>query len=251
MRTSLLPGLLDAVARARRHGERDARLFTVGAVYLPGDDLPEERMVFAAVLAGDRPSYLAKPQPVDAWDAKGLAEGLVTRLSGRPASVRALAAKAPSHLHPRGAAAVHLDGEQIGVFGPLHPDVIDAVGTGADVVVVELDVARLFAIGRRAPHFAPIPRFPASTRDLAVLVPDAVPAGDVLAAVREAAGALAEEVQLFDRFTGAAIPAEHASLAFHVVYRATDRTLTDAEVDEQHTKVVAEVGRRFGAQLRQ
>jgi phenylalanyl-tRNA synthetase beta chain len=139
----------------------------------------------------------------------------------------------------------------VGVLGPLHPDVIEKVGTGGDVVVVELDVARLAEIGWTTPTFLPIPRFPASTRDLAVVVPDAVAAGDVEAAVREAAGALAEEVRLFDRFVGASIPIDHASLAFRVVYRAQDRTLTDTEVDQQHAKVVAEVGRRFGAQLRQ
>jgi phenylalanyl-tRNA synthetase beta chain len=256
MRTSLLPGLLETVARARRHGERDARLFTVGALYLPtrgrerGENLPEERLAFAAVLAGDRPAHLTRPEPIDAWDAKGLAEGLVTRFARRPASVRALA-PAPKHLHPRGAAAVYVQDAQVGVLGPLHPDVAEAMDTGADVVVVEIDVARLAEMGRATPRYAPIPRFPASTRDLALVVPDAVPAGDVEAAVREAAGALAEEVRLFDRFVGGNVPPEHASLAFHVVYRAEDRTLTDAEVDQQHARVVAEVGRRFGAHLRQ
>jgi phenylalanyl-tRNA synthetase beta chain len=260
MRTSLLPGLLEAVARARRHGERDARLFTVGAVYLPaarapqgrdpGVDLPEERMALAAVLAGDRPAYLSRSEPVDAWDAKGLAEGIVSRLACRSATVRALS-PAPKHLHPRGAAAVYVEDKQVGVLGPLHPDVAEATDTGADVVVVEIDLARLAEVGRGTPRYAPIPRFPASTRDLALVVPDAVPAGDVEVAVREAAGALAQEVRLFDRFVGGNVPPEHASLAFHVVYRAEDRTLTDAEVDEQHARVIAEVGRRFGAHLRQ
>ena len=68
--------------------------------------------------------------------------------------------------------------------------------------------------------------------------------------MREAAGELAEDVQLFDRFVGGAVPAGHASLAFHVVYRAPDRTLTDAEVDARHAQVVAEVDKRFGATLR-
>src|SRR5262249_52676033 len=129
MRTSLLPGLLEAVARARRHGERDARIFTVGAVYLAGKDLPEGRMSCAAVLAGDRPTSLARPEPVDAWDAKGLAEGLALRLARTSPAVRALS-PAPKHLHPRGAAAVYVGDEEVGVLGPLHPDVIDALGTG-------------------------------------------------------------------------------------------------------------------------
>jgi phenylalanyl-tRNA synthetase beta chain len=95
-----------------------------------------------------------------------------------------------------------------------------------------------------------LPRFPGSLRDLAITVKDEVPAGDVLAAIRAAAGELATEVRLFDRFTGGSIPQDHASLAFRVVYRRSDRTLTDAEVDAQHAKVEAAVRTQLGATLR-
>ena len=265
MRTSLLPGLLRTVERARRHGERDARLFTVGALFLassareqldevrrqPDDKLPDERIAFAAVLAGHRAAWLAKPQPVDVWDAKGVAEGLVQRLLRRDVTlVPAHGDERPRALHPRGAAWIEVDGKRVGALGPLHPDVADAFDVGDGVVVVELDLQALEAVGARPPQFAPLPRFPASARDLAVVVKDGVPAGDVEQAVRAAAGDLADEVGLFDRFTGGAVPAGHASLAVHVVYRAPDRTLTDAEVDQRHALVVAEVQKRFGAQLR-
>jgi phenylalanyl-tRNA synthetase beta chain len=254
MRTSLLPGLLDAVSGARRRGERDVRLFTLGPVFTAtGAGLPEERLLFAAILAGDRPSYLEKPKPIDVWDAKGIAEGMVRRLANLPADARRFAAdKRPARLHPRGAALLEVRGTPVGSFGLLHPDVADALGLdlGADVIVVEIDLELLGAFGRKAPAFAALPRFPASTRDLAVVVKDEVPAGDVEVAVRDAAGALAEEVRLFDRFVGGSVPTDHASLAFRVVYRRVDRTLTDVEVDAQHAKVVAEVQARFGATLR-
>jgi phenylalanyl-tRNA synthetase beta chain len=100
------------------------------------------------------------------------------------------------------------------------------------------------------PRFAPIPRFPASTRDVALVVHDDVPAGEVLDAVRVAAGALAEQISLFDRFAGGPVPKDHTSLAFRVIYRAEGRTLTDAEVDAQHAQVIAAVAQRFGATLR-
>ena len=139
----------------------------------------------------------------------------------------------------------------VGSVGPLHPDVLDRFDLGAGpVVVVEIDLATLAASAIATPRYAPIPRFPASTRDLALVVQDDVSAGEVLAAVRQAAGALAAEVSLFDRFVGGGIPEGHRSLAFHVVYRSDDHTLTDAEVDTEHAKAVAEVGRRFGATLR-
>jgi phenylalanyl-tRNA synthetase beta chain len=268
MRTSLLPGLLRAVAHARRHGERDARLFSVGTLFLasggakdgapaPGRTSPslDERLAFAAVLAGDRPAWLSKAQPGDVWDAKGLAEGLVARLVRRPASVhaahaRGAGAQPPRHLHPRGAAFVEVEGQRVGSIGPLHPDVLDAFELDDAVLVVEVDLGVLDAIGAREARFAILPRFPASARDLSVVVRDEVAAGEIESAVRDVAGGLAENVSIFDRFVGGAVPAGHASLALHVVYRAADRTLTDAEVDARHGQVVAEVEKRFGAQLR-
>lgn len=249
MRTSLLPGLLAAVKNARNHGVRDASLFVVGSVYLASktpDGLPEERLGLTALLAGDRPVHLGKPSPVDVFDATGLAVALVERLSGRkPEIVRAPA----PHLHPRGGAVVQVDGAVVGRLGPLHPDVLDAFEVGEHAVVVELD---LLALGEpRSPAFRALPRFPSSVRDVALVVHDDVLSGDVLGAIREAAGPLAEEVSLFDRFVGGSVPADHASLAFRVVYRAPDRTLTDAEVDAAHGKVVAAAQARFAATLRQ
>jgi phenylalanyl-tRNA synthetase beta chain len=253
MRTSLLPGLLRAVAHARRHGERDARLFTVGALFLAPKDgaLPVERPAFAAILAGNRPAWLTKPQAVDVWDAKGLVEGLVARMLRRDAAVRAVPGdERPRHLHPRGAAFVEVEGKRVGSLGPLHPDVLDAFELEEPALVVEVDLAALAAIGVRETRFALLPRFPASTRDIAVVVRDDIAGGDVERAVREVAGGLAENVRLFDRFVGGSVPAGHSSLALHVVYRAADRTLTDTEVDARHAQVVAEVEKRFGAQLR-
>jgi phenylalanyl-tRNA synthetase beta chain len=252
MRTSLLPGLFRAVAHARRHGEREARLFSVGPLFLPGEGaLPEERLAFAALVAGDRPAWLTRPQNVDVWDAKGIAEGITLRLVRREATLRPMAAgERPPVLHPRGAAWIEVAGKRVGSLGPLHPDVAEVFEVGEGIVLVEVDLQALDGVGVQVARFAPLPRFPASTRDLALVVRDDVPAGDVEHAARDAAGDLAEHVSLFDRFVGGNVPAGHASLAVHVVYRAADRTLTDVEVDARHAQVVAELEKRFGASLR-
>ena len=252
MRTTLLPGLLDAVRNARRHGERDVRLFTVGPVFLAppkGQELPHEQHRIAFVLAGNRPGWLAKPQPFDAWDAKGYASAIASRLSGRDVVVAQTPKDGPRHLHPRGAAALRVGDAVIGSLGPLHPDVADALELEGDVLVGELEIDR-FVAGAERPAFVAIPRFPASARDIALIVKDGIAAGDVERAVREAAGPLAADVQIFDRFVGGQVPAGHSSLAFRVVYRAAEKTLTDAEVDAAHANVVKEVGSRFGATLR-
>ena len=255
MRTSLLPGLLRTVDLASRRGERDARLFTLGARFLAplaGSRLPEERASFAAVMTGERAAWLEKPEGVDVWDAKGIAESLVQRFANRACVVRAVTSDRPAHLHPRAAAELLVEGKRVGQLGLLHPDTRDALGldVAGDIAVVEVDHDALESIGRAPSTYRAIPRLPASARDIALVVSERIAAGEVEAAVRLAAGDLAEEVRLFDRFTGGTIPADHASLAFRVVYRSADRTLTDAEVDAQHAKVVSEVTSRFGATLR-
>ncbi|MCA9584227.1 MAG: phenylalanine--tRNA ligase subunit beta [Myxococcales bacterium] len=257
MRTSLLPGLLEVVGRARRHGVRDVRVFTVGPVFLdpgarggPDAALPDERLCLAVVLAGDRPGYLERPRPLDVWDATGTASAIVRSLASSSATVvPAPGDAAPAHLHPRGAAFIELGGVRVGRAGPLHPDVVDALELDGPALVVELELAPI-ADAARVPTYAPIPKYPASTRDMAVVVEDAVRAGEVEAAVRASAGPFAEAVELFDRFAGGAVPEGHTSLAFRVVYRAADRTLTDAEVEAAHANVVREVEGRFGARLR-
>lgn len=272
MRTSLLPGLLEALGRARRHGERAVRLFSVGARFLSRLDavsdeagitpprprlaedvgvLPEERPSFAAVLAGPRPTYLSKPQEMDVFDAKGVAVEMVERLTGRSTETRhAPGEPHTEHLHPRGAAEISVDGHRVGVFGPLHPEVVDALDLDAGAHVVELDLAALEALGEHSPRYRPIPRLPPVTRDIALLVSEEVAARDVQRAIREAAGELCESVELFDLFRGEGIPEGHRSLAFHLVYRDPKATLTDKEVDDRHARVVRAVTEQLGGRLR-
>jgi phenylalanyl-tRNA synthetase beta chain len=270
MRTSLLPGLLDAVKRARRRGEHAARLFTVGALYLPANDtmalpsrpraegdqelLPEERPSFAAVLAGPRPAHLSRTGDVDVLDAKGLAEELVERITGKtPDVVPMPVAEVPPHLHPRGAAWLSVGGTRIGSLGPLHPDVVETLDLGGSAQIVELDLAAIEPLGRPTPRYRPIPRLPATSRDVALVAPETVTAATIATAIRGAAGELCESVELFDVFSGGGIAEGSRSLAFHVVYRdpktVTDpdaaRTLTDEEVDRHHERV-RQAARAFG-----
>ncbi len=262
MRNSLLPGLLDALRRARRRGVGDVRLFTVGARFVEpftAAGLPDEVPSFAAVVAGHRRSVLEKPVEVDVYDAKGVAVAIVERVTGLRAAVAAQTLERRStFLHPRGAGDVLVEGRVVGCFGPLHPDVADLLDLGGPCVVVDLDVRALGALGFRVPRFTPIPVLPPATRDIALVVHDDVSAGAVGDAIRAAGGEICESVALFDLFRGEAMPPDHRSLAFHVVYRdpraATDpdaaKTLTDEEVDRKHAKVVEAVKEKFGAVLR-
>jgi phenylalanyl-tRNA synthetase beta chain len=279
MTTSLLPGLLEVVQRARRRGEPNTQVFTVASKFLsplrelPDGEalsarprsaldlnaLPEERVSFAAVLAGERPAHLAKPEPLDVFDAKGIALELVHRLTRLEGTARLTDPNDATcrHLHPRGASCLMLDGVRVGSFGPLHPDVVDALDLGASVMVIEIDLVQVEAIGSRLVKYQPIPKLPAVTRDIALEASESIPAGDLLDTIRKSAGELCESVALFDVFQGDTLPPGHRSLAFRVVYRdpkaATNpenaRTLTDTQVDQQHAQVVKAVAAR-GVTLR-
>ncbi len=273
MTTSLLPGLLEVVRRARRRGEHDLRVFGVGSVFLApvvdaesnrhqtsrpraGEDvslLPHEQLRFAAVLAGNRPEYLTKPAAYDVFDAKGLAVELVERFTGRTATTT-WAGSEPSplpHLHPRGAAQLWLGETLVGSFGPLHPDVGDELELGGPVQIVEIDLEAIERAGATLTRYRPIPRLPAVTRDIAVQVGANISAGDVQRTIEQHAGDLCESVTLFDLFEGGSMATGERSLAYRLVYRdpraVTDpdnaTTLTDKQVDSQHEKVVRAVAK--------
>jgi phenylalanyl-tRNA synthetase beta chain len=267
MRTSLLTGLFDVVRRSRRRGVRDIRTFAIGTRFLPPSSaaasptrprgpedavLPEERPSFAAVLAGDRPAYLSAGSEVDVFDAKGVAESLVVRLTGRSPHVVPMSREDRlPYLHPRGAAWLSVGEVIVGSFGPLHPDTVGTFDLDGPAQIIELDLPALEHLGHPTPKFRPIPRLPANTRDVSVVASATLAAEHIASEIRSAAGDLCDSVELFDVFAGQGVPEGARSLAYHVVYRdpkaTTDpdaaRTLTDDEVDKRHEKVKQAVQR--------
>ncbi len=277
LRTSLAPGLLEALRRSRRRGEARVQLFSVGAVFLRPNGsepvsearvrlredektLPYEQPTFAALLAGPRPDYLTlKAEEYDLYDAKAIAVQMVERLTRRKVEVKYLGkSERTAHLHPRAAAQVLVDRTEVGVFGPLHPDVIEAFDLDGSALLVELNLATIEALGEVTPRYRTIPRLPAITRDLSLVVSDETAAGSVADAIWGAAGELCESVELASEFRGGSVPLGHRSLTFRVVYRdpkavsAPDeaRTLTDKEVEAIQHRALTLVESDFGATLR-
>jgi phenylalanyl-tRNA synthetase beta chain len=276
LRTSLLPGLLEAVARARRRGQKRAQLFTTGVVFLPvgtehpyssarpstredAAGLPYERPSWAAVLAGPRPEHLSlKPPDFDVYDAKAIAVEVVERLTGKKAQVEPAEPGKVQHLHPRSTGRVLVDGVDVGTFGPLHPEVVEAWDLGGGLQVIELDLGTIEALGKVTPRYRPVPRLPAVTRDLSLLILDETPASAVSQAIRAEAGELCESVEIASEFRGGSVPKGQRSITFRVVYRDplarrspdSARTLTDKEIDLIQEKVVARASKQFGATLR-
>ncbi len=277
LRTSLAPGLLESLRRCRRRGERQVQLFSVGAIFLPprGDypasaarvrmkqdegKLPYEQPTFAAILAGPRSEHLTlKPGEFDIYDAKAVAVEMVERLTRRRAEVRYLGkTQRTAHLHPRGAALVEVDGTEVGIFGPLHPDVVERLDLDGGALLVELNLATIEALGKVTPRYKRIPKLPAITRDLSLVVKDSASARDIARAIQHAAGELCESVEVAAEFRGGSVPEGHRSLTFRVVYRdpkartAPDeaRTLTDQDVEPIQQAALEKTSRDFGATLR-
>jgi phenylalanyl-tRNA synthetase beta chain len=254
MRTSVVPSLLRAASHNRRQGRDAARLYELATAFWPRDGVERdppalERPVVAAVMTGRRGplSWAVSGDAADFHDLKGVVEGLLAAL-GATASYRQAGREVP-WLHPRAAALVlAADGARLGALGELHPRVATAFDLPRGVLAFELDEAALLAASRLVPGYSPIPRLPAVLRDLAVVVDEPVSAAAVTALVGEEP--LCEEVTLFDVYRGAPLPAGRKSLALAIRYRAADRTLTDAEADAAHARIVERLQRAVGAELR-
>ena len=240
LRPGLLPGILRAVGFNAAHGTPDVSLFEVGSVFAPpvdGKTLPDESAHIAAVRAGRVRRAPHEPdRAVAAYDAVGVVEAVAQEL--RLADWKLEPMRDAPGFHPARSATVLVDGSPVGVVGEIAPEVVDTLDLPAAVVGFELDLDATRA-GARAPRtYQPVSRFPASAIDLAFVVDEQVPAGAVLRTLRDAAGDLAERVELFDVFRSDAIGAGRVSLAFTVSFRAPERTLTDDEVAARRQRVI-------------
>ncbi len=251
LRFTTLPGLIRAVADNRRKGVADVHLYEIGSVWwtAPGRKQPKERAMVAGVLAGswNRPGWNDPPVQLDLFDAKGALESVVEELG--IARFRLRQSDLP-HLQPGRSAEVLVGGDVIGWLGEVHPDVLASYDCAGPVAVFELQLKPLLKAARDVRPFADLPRFPGVKMDLAIVVADGVPAERVEQAIRSAGGKLLDEVRLFDAYRGEGVAAGHTSLAFALVYRDPDRTLTDEEVASLHDKVVRKVTSAVGGELR-
>ncbi|QIA26816.1 phenylalanine--tRNA ligase subunit beta [Thermaerobacter sp. PB12/4term] len=242
LRTTLLPGLLDVLAYNARRQQAGALVYEAGAVFVPEDlplrELPAEPVRVGLAGYGELGGlhWAAPPVPVDFFTLKGVLEALLDELGIPAAACRWEPVEEP-WLHPGRAAGLWLEGRRVGWLGELHPQVAAAWDLAGRAVAAELDLEALLPAVQPVPAYRPVARFPAVRRDIAVLAPQEMPAAAITQRIRQAAGPLLEAVHLFDRYTGQPVPEGQVSLAFALVYRAADRTLTDEEVDGVHGRV--------------
>jgi phenylalanyl-tRNA synthetase beta chain len=180
-------------------------------------------------------------------DCKGLVESLLELFRLTDAAL--WAKEAPEFLHPGRSASLKLNGQTVGHLGEIHPDVCDALGVSL-FLLFELDFDSLLEYAPRQIKARSLPRFPSVERDFAVVVDREFPSQQIVTWINNLGEALIEQVQVFDQYLGSSIPEGKKSLAYKISYRADDRTLTDSEINMLHQKLVEQIGKLFGAQLR-
>lgn len=252
MRRTLMASLLETVHDNLRYRDRLA-IFEIGRVYIPKEDqtLPDESHRLATAMTGprhERSWLIPSPEGLDFFDLKGVVETLLTRLGLKDCAF--VPTEHPT-FHPARAAALILSGEEVGVLGEVHPLVREAFDLPAQpVCLAEFDLETLLEPFGAARYLEPIPRFPAVTQDLALVVDEDVPAQRVLDAIVEAGGKLLRRAELFDLYRGKPIPSGKKSLAYSLTYQAEGRTLTDEEVAQLQERIVQHLAEKLGAELR-
>lgn len=257
LRTTLAAQLIDTAAYNRNRKIESALLFEIGSVFHTEEEQltrqPREKQRLAGLLTGNRTEaqWNRKAAPVNFYDAKGVLETVFEAL-GLEGKVT-YAAGQPEGFHPGRTAAVILETTggkvTIGYVGQLHPELQRSADLG-DTYVFEIELDPVYQAANFAITYKDLPRFPAMQRDIAVVVDAGIPAASLTAVASETAGDLLESAKVFDVFTGEKLGKGKKSVAISLVYRHSERTLTDEEVTELHGKVVETLEQSFAAELR-
>jgi phenylalanyl-tRNA synthetase beta chain len=250
LRTSLLPGLLDVVIRNRNQSIRDVRVFEVGKTFGLEGGGQEERWKVGGALSGSRyrPSWAAEAAPLDYYDGKGILWGLMEALEVD--SPVASCYDWP-FLSSDAGAGLAVNGCPVGAFGMLSREALKIWGMDAPVFAFELDLKELAGACVGAREFSPLPRYPTVRRDVALVLPEEVQTGAVIGEINGVGEELLSDAEVFDVYRGEQLGDGRKSLAFSLTYMSRDRTLTDAEVDAAHGRIVDTLLRAFGASLRE
>src|SRR6201991_2042771 len=249
MRTSLLPGLVEALRHNRARQQDRVRLFEVARSFHATGGAPDEVGRVAVVASGGARAeqWGEASRTVDFFDLKGDLDALVAH-TGEPSRWSMDATDLPSWLHPGRGARVLRDGQPAGYLGALHPALAKALDLGPDVHVMEVALEPILA--RRAPSASRVARFPAVRRDIAVELPEEVSWASVEAAVRGALGEVLKEIRLFDRYAGKGIDEGRKSLAMGLILQDASRTLTDDDADARVADAVGALEKTCKARLR-
>ena len=241
MRTTTLPSMLEILTRNYNYRNKEVRLYELGRTYRLGgkDGLAIEKKYLSLGTYGANVSF---------FTVKGLIEAILRDL--RVENIRYEACSANPSYHPGRCAEVYAGDELIGVFGQIHPLVAANYGVDAEFYCAELSLEKLMTASGSDPVYKPLPKFPAVTRDIAVVCDKAIPVAKLIGCIMSAGGKYLKDCTLFDIYTGSHIAQGKKSVAFSLTLRADDQTLTDEHAEDTMKSVLAALERDFGAVMR-
>lgn len=241
MRTTTLHSMMESLARNYSRSNEVVRLFEIGKVYIKNEDenkLPQEKNILTIGMYGECDYLDLKGVVENVLDTLGLAKVKYVRESNNPS------------YHPGKTAGLLVSKKAAGVFGEIHPNVTENYGIDVACYVAEIDLDVLFENSNTNKMYKPLPKFPAVTRDIALLVDDAVLVQEIENVISQAGGNLVKTIKLFDVYKGAQIPEGKKSIAYAISYRDDKKTLTDNEVNKVHDKILRSLEYKLGATLR-
>ena len=242
MRTTILPSMLEILTRNYNYRNKSARLYEVGRIYLSGGDdgLAVEKKLLSMGAYGE---------DMDFFTLKGAVEAILKDLRAEDISFVKPSQSNPSY-HPGRCADVYVGDCRIGVLGQVHPLVAQNYGVDAEFYCAELSLEALAQAKGPDPVYVPLPKFPSVTRDIAVVCDEAVTVGALENAIRKGAKGLLKEVTLFDIYRGKGVADGKKSVAFNLVLRSDDRSLTSEEADADVKSILETLEKELGAVLR-
>lgn len=239
MRTTTLPSMLEILGRNYSKDNKNVGLFEIARVYIPGTELlPEEKDKLVIGMYGRGDFYTLKGIIENLLEELGIDKAEYTRESENPS------------FHPGRTANLLIRKQAAGVLGEIHPDVAENYGINERVYLAEIDLGVLYQAAKMERKYKALPKFPASLRDIAMLIKDEIPVQDIYNVISRAGKELIEKIELFDVYKGKQIPDGMKSVAYSITYRAENKTLKDEEVNKVHEKVVNAIVEKLGAQLR-
>jgi phenylalanyl-tRNA synthetase beta chain len=252
MRTTLLPGLLDTVAKNMKFRSLDLKLFEIRRIYLPvaNEDMPNEPLCVVGALTGSRDGegWSRPDDSVDFYDAKGIIETVLNALD--VGGVSWVSENLDPYFHPGKSSWVYSGRECIGSVGELHPTVQKNFDIEKPVFCFELDFEKLVKLSRTKKTITAPSRFPDSTRDIAMLISDEVPAERIIECIRLEKSKEIEHVQIFDVYRGKGVPEGFKSIAVRIRYRSFERTLAEEEINALHNKIVSNLTEKLHVTIR-
>ncbi|MDF2501218.1 MAG: pheT [Anaerosporomusa subterranea] len=253
LRTTLLGGIMQTITLNLSRKNENLKIYELGAVYwpkaLPLTELPQEPIKLAAAMLGRRhgETWNQSGEAVDFFDAKGAVEEILAGLG-----IDGVEVTAGEHyaMHPGKTALFSRLGQELAIVGEIHPKVLDAYGINRKVYTFEIDMEAVIEQAELIGTYRSLPRFPAISRDLAVVLDAQIPAAKVAQEITASGGPLLQDVRLFDVYAGEQVQAGMRSLAFSLTFRAADRTLTDEEVEIHSRAIVSRLENQLSAKLR-